>query len=74
MARCRELVGKVPAVQNLECGANYSDRARGFTHGIIVSLAGRDALPEYLNHPAHVPVGEALKADVAELLVMDLEV
>ena len=74
LARCRALVGAVPAVQNLECGASYTDRARGFTHAIIVSLASRETLPDYLNHPAHIPVGEALKADLADLLVMDIEV
>jgi len=26
MARCRALVGAVPAVQKLECGASYTDR------------------------------------------------
>jgi hypothetical protein len=71
---CRSLVGQVPAVLNLECGTNFSDRAGGFTHCIIVSLADRDALTAYLEHPNHVPVGEALKADLADLRVMDVEV
>src|SRR5436309_10637989 len=71
---CRSLVGRVPAVQNLECGPNLSDRAEGFTHCIIVSLRDRDDLPAYLEHPEHVPVAEALAADVAELRVMDVEV
>jgi hypothetical protein len=71
---CRSLVGRVPAVLNLECGPNLTDRAGGFTHCIIVSLADRDALDSYLEHPAHVPVGEALKADLADLRVMDVQV
>jgi hypothetical protein len=58
---------------SLECGANFTDRSGGFTHGIIVSVAGRAALSEYLMHPAHVPVAEALKADLADLRVMDIE-
>jgi hypothetical protein len=74
MAACRSLVGRVPVVQNLECGPNLSDRAGGFTHCIIVSLTDHDALPAYLDHPEHVPVAEALVADVAELRVMDVEV
>jgi hypothetical protein len=74
MAACRSLVGRVPVVQNLECGPNLSDRAEGFTHCIIVSLPDLDALPEYLGHPEHVPVAEALVTDVAELRVMDVEV
>jgi hypothetical protein len=70
----RALVGKVPAVQDLQCGANLSDRAGGLTHGIVVTLPDHAALPAYLEHPAHVPVATALKADVAELRVMDLQV
>jgi stress responsive alpha/beta barrel protein len=74
MAACRSLVGRVPVVQNLECGRNLSNRAEGFTHCIIVSLTDLDALPAYLDHPEHVPVAEALVTDVAELRVMDVEV
>jgi len=70
---CRALVGRVPAVLNLECGANFTDRAGGFTHCIIVSLVDRAGLSAYLEHPVHVPVGEALKADLADLRVMDVE-
>jgi hypothetical protein len=71
---CRALVGPVPVVQDLKCGANLSDRAGGLTHGIVVTLPDHAALPAYLDHPAHVPVATALKADVAELRVMDLQV
>jgi hypothetical protein len=74
LAACRSLVGRVPVIQKLECGPNLSDRAGGFTHCIIVSLPDYDALPAYLEHPEHVPVAEALVADVAELRVMDVEV
>ncbi len=73
MRACRGLADSVPSVERLECGGNRSDRAGGFTHGIIVSLADQDALDEYMNHPKHVPVAEALVADLEELRVMDLE-
>lgn len=74
LAACRGLVGSVPAVLNLQCGANYTNRAGRMTHGIIVTLPNREALPAYLDHPAHVPVATALKADIAELRIMDIEV
>ena len=73
LSACRSVVGRVPAVLSLECGPNLSDRACGLTHCIIVSLRDYDALPD-LEHPLYVPVAEALLADVAELLVMDVEV
>lgn len=73
LAACRALVGRVPVVINLECGPNFTDRADGFTHCIIVTLANREAIPEYLNHPEHIPVVDALKEDVADLRVMDVQ-
>ena len=74
MAACRRLVGQVPAVLDLKCGASYTKRSGKLTHCIVVTLLNREALPAYLDHPAHVPVATALKEDVAELQVMDIEV
>ena len=74
MESCRALVSSVPVVTNVECGASFTDRAGGFTHGIIVALPNRDALDTYMTHPNHIPVADALKADLADLRVMDIEV
>jgi hypothetical protein len=74
LVSCRALVGKVPVVRNLQCGTNTSNRAGGLTHGIVVTLPDAASLPQYLEHPAHVPVAQALVADIAELRVMDLAV
>jgi hypothetical protein len=71
---CRSLVGQVPGVLNLQCGANISDQAGGMTHGMVVALPDRASLPAFLEHPAQVPVAAALKGDVAEMKVMDLQV
>jgi len=73
MAAVRSLADLVPDVLSIECGASYTDRAGGLTHCIVVSLPDRGALPRYLEHPDHVPIAEALVADVAELRVMDLD-
>ena len=74
LAAVRSLVDLVPEVVAIECGRSYTDRAAGLTHCILVTLPDRQALPRYLEHPAHVPIAEALVADIAELRVMDLEV
>lgn len=74
LAACRAMVGKIPVVRDLQCGPNTSDRAGGFTHGIVVTLADRAAIPRYLEHPAHVAVADALMKDIAELRVMDIAV
>ena len=71
---CRTLPDKVPVVIDLRCGPNFTDRAAGFTHGIVVTLPSRDAIPAYLEHPEHVKVVEPLQEDVADLLVMDIQV
>jgi hypothetical protein len=73
MAAVRSLVDVVPEVISVECGASYTNRAGGLTHCILVSLPDRAALPRYLEHPVHVPIADALVADVAELRVMDLD-
>jgi hypothetical protein len=72
LANLRSLAQRVPAVQDLRVGANFTDRARGFTHGLIVTVADRDALQQYLEHPDHVAVAGPLKED-AELMAMDIE-
>ena len=69
----RSLADLVPAVDAIECGPSYTDRAAGLTHCIIVSLPDRASLPLYLEDPAHAPIADALVADIAELRVMDLD-
>ena len=73
MAAVRSLAGLVPEVLSAECGASYTDRAGGLSHCIIVTLPNPEALPRYLEHPAHIPIAEALVADIAELRVIDLD-
>lgn len=73
MEAVRGLVDLVPTVTQIECGPSYTDRAGGLTHCIIVTLPRREALAEYLEHPAHIPVAEALVADVSQLRVMYLD-
>jgi hypothetical protein len=69
----RSLADLVPAVESIECGKSYTDRAGGLTHCILVTLPDRASLPLYLEHPAHIPIAEALVSDIAELRVIDLD-
>ncbi|HET6310828.1 MAG TPA: Dabb family protein [Candidatus Nitrosotalea sp.] len=73
VAAVRSLAHLVPEALSVECSASYTDRAGGLTHCIVVTLPDRGALPRYLEHPDHVPIADALVADVAELRVMDLD-
>lgn len=63
---------RVPGITALSVGANFSERSRGYTHALVVTLRDRDALAAYAPHPAHVEVAAPLRQD-AELLVVDYE-
>jgi len=62
----------IDEVQAVAVGKNFTDRAKGFTHGLLVTVANRGALPAYLNHPHHVEIATPLKED-AELMAMDVD-
>lgn len=68
----RGLAAEVPGILDLNVGANFTDRAKGFTHGLVVTLADKAALSAYAVHPRHVEVAAALRRD-AELMVLDYE-
>ena len=74
LAACRSLPAKVPVVIDLRCGPNFTDRAGGFTHGIVVTLPNPEAISAYMEHPEHVKVVEPLREDVADLRVMDIQI
>jgi hypothetical protein len=74
LAACRGLPEVVPALLSLECGPNMSDRAAGFTHGIVATLTSMDSMPDYLDHPEHLKVATPLKEDLADIRVMDIHV
>ncbi|MCC7408797.1 MAG: Dabb family protein [Phycisphaeraceae bacterium] len=67
------LIKTVPGVKKLSIGPNFTDRANGFTHGLLVTLGSREALQTYQVHPEHVKVAGPLRQD-AELMAMDIEV
>jgi hypothetical protein len=68
----RGLADRVPGVQSLTLGRNFTDRANGCTHGLSVILDDKAALAAYGPHPYHVEVATAVRRD-AELLVLDFE-
>ena len=68
----RALKDRIPGIKRLAVGENFTDRAAGYTHGLLVTLEDRDALRTYADHPQHVAVAGPLKED-ADLLAMDIE-
>jgi len=73
LAEVANLADLIPNIEDISCGKNLTDRANGFTHGIIVTLTCQDALASYISHPAHVSVGKKLMEN-ADILAMDYEI
>jgi hypothetical protein len=70
----RSLVGRVPSIQDLSCGANFSNRNQGFTHGLLVRCRSRADLDAYINHPEHQRVvAECVRPIVENIVVVDFE-
>ena len=63
---------EIPVIEHLSVGENFTDRAHGFTHGLVVQLRDRAALEAYAAHPGHLKVAAALAHD-AEIRVLDYE-
>ena len=71
----RGLKNKVPGVLEITCGPNFSDRSKGWTHGLVVRFADREALEGYIPHPDHqAVVHEHISPIRADILVMDYEI
>ena len=74
VAELRGLKGKISGVVDLSCGANFSDRAKGCTHGLVVRFADRAALEAYNPHPEHQRVLQNFINPIrADILALDYE-
>jgi hypothetical protein len=74
MAELRKLKGKITGIVDLSCGANFSDRAKGYTHGLVVRFKDRAALEAYSPHPEHQRVVQNFITPIrAEILALDYE-
>jgi hypothetical protein len=68
----RSLKTQVPGVIDLHVGVNFTDRANGYTHGLMALLHDKVALANYVVHPAHVAVVNSLQDD-CDRLALDYE-
>jgi hypothetical protein len=65
---------KIDTIVDLSCGANFSERAKGYTHGLVVRFADRAALSTYITHPEHQRVVQKLMNPIrADVLALDYE-
>jgi len=74
IAELRNLKGKIPGIVDLTCGTNFSDRAKGYTQGLVVRFKDRSALEAYGPHPEHQRVVQNFITPIrAEILALDYE-
>jgi hypothetical protein len=74
VAELRGLKSKIAGVVDLSCGANFSDRAKGYTHGLVVRFMDRAALEAYGPHPEHQRVVQNFINPIrADILALDYE-
>src|SRR5215831_12962041 len=75
MTELRKLKNKIPGIVDLSCGANFSDRAKGYTHGLVVRFKDRAALESYGPHAEHQRVVQNFIRPIsAEILALDFEI
>ncbi len=75
MESLRGLKEQIPGIIDLSCGENFSERGKGFEHGLLVKFSDRSALDAYQPHPAHQEVVQNLiKPIAADVLALDYEV
>ena len=66
---------RVPGIVDLSVGANFTDRNKGFTHGLVVRFRDKAALETYLPHPAHQEVVQSyIRPIIEDLIALDYEV
>lgn len=74
--RLQSLKDKIPGIITASAGINFvADEKRnlGFSAGLVVKFESREALNNYLPHPAHLEVVEYLRQVMESWAVIDYE-
>ena len=75
MKALRGLKDQISGIMALACGADFSDRAHGYTHALVVRFSDRAAFDAYGPSPAHRAVVETqLKPILQDVIDFDFEV
>lgn len=72
LASIKSLQSFISGVLEVSAGKNFTDRANGYTHGVIITLADKQALSDYIVHPKHVEVVSVLRT-ISDTMVLDYE-
>lgn len=69
------LPSKIKTITGFEWGINLSpeDKAKGFTHGFMVSFKDKAGLEVYILHPAHEAFVKGLLPHLEDVFVFDFQ-
>ena len=74
MENLKGLKDKIPEILEISCGENFTERSKGFQHGLVVKFSDRPSLATYQAHPAHQEVVQNfIKPILADILALDYE-
>ena len=69
------LKDKIPQIMEISCGQNFSERAKGFEHGLLVKFSDRKALETYASHPEHLEVVNTfIRPILGDIIALDYEI
>lgn len=75
MEGLHSLQDRITGIVALACGADFSGRAHGYTHALVIRFSDRAAFDAYGPHPAHRAVIEThLKPILEDVIDFDFEV
>ena len=75
MVEARTLKDKIPGIVDMSCGLNFSERSKGYTHGVVMRFRNRAALDAYYPHPEHQRVVQKFINPIrADAVIVDYEV
>nr|WP_106784417.1 Dabb family protein [Lysinibacillus timonensis] len=73
--RTLQLKEKIPGIIDIQQGINFSERSKGYEMGLTVRFKDRDALENYLPHPAHQETLTYLQEiGVQDTIIVDFEI
>ena len=74
LVELRGLKGKIPGIVEVSCGANFSERSKGYTHGMVMRFKDRASLDAYAPHPEHQRVVQNFINPIrGDVVVLDYE-
>jgi len=74
LAELRKLKDKIPGIVDISSGPNFSERAKGYTHVLVIRFKDRSALQAFGPHPEHQRVVQKLMNPIrADVLSLDYE-